>query len=66
MLPVALACQHPATLTSVLSDTMYLFEDHDRDAGDTIMMAYEKGTFTKVWLATVLCVYIQRCGFNSA
>ena len=48
MLPVALACQDTATIQKVLTETMQLYEDHDRDAGDTIMMAYEKGTFTKV------------------
>ena len=48
MLPVALACQDTATIEKMLTETRYLYEDHDRDAGDTLMMAYERGTFTKV------------------
>ncbi|KAL3145468.1 hypothetical protein ABBQ32_003295 [Trebouxia sp. C0010 RCD-2024] len=48
MVPVALACQDTATLDQLLADTAQLFLDHDRDAADTIIMAFDKGTFTKV------------------
>ncbi|KAL3136699.1 hypothetical protein ABBQ38_005934 [Trebouxia sp. C0009 RCD-2024] len=48
MVPVALACQDIATLDQLLAETAQLFLDHDRDAADTIIMAFEKGTFTKV------------------
>ena len=48
MLPVSLGCQDPASTQAMLTDTILLHEDHDRDAGDTLMMAFDKGTFTKV------------------
>ena len=48
MLPVAMACQDTATLDKLLAETTQLFEDHERDAADTIMLAFDKGTFTKV------------------
>ena len=50
MLPVALACQDTATLDKLLAETIQLFEDHERDAADSIMMAFDKGTFTKASL----------------
>ena len=50
MLPVALACQDTVTLDKLLAETTQLFEDHERDAADTIMLAFDKGTFTKVSL----------------
>ncbi len=53
MVPVALACQDTATLDQLLAETAQLFQDHDSDAADTIIMAFDKGTFTKV---TLLCV----------
>lgn len=48
MLLVALGCQDAASSDRLLTETILLHEDHDRDAGDTIMMAFERGTFTKV------------------
>ena len=48
MLPVALGCQDAPTLDRLLTETILLHEDHDRDAGDTLMMAFDRGTFTKV------------------
>lgn len=48
MLPVALGCQDAPTLDRLLTETVLLHEDHDRDAGDTLMMAFDRGTFTKV------------------
>ena len=48
MLPVALGCQDTPTLDRLLTETTVLHEDHDRDAGDTLMMAFDRGTFTKV------------------
>lgn len=44
---MALACRDTATLDKLLTETTQLFEDHDRDAADTIMLAFDKGTFTK-------------------
>lgn len=52
MAPVALACQDSATLDQLLAETAQLFQDHDRDAADTIIMAFDRGTFTK---ASPLC-----------
>ncbi|DBA84768.1 TPA: hypothetical protein ACH3X1_005807 [Trebouxia sp. C0004] len=48
MLPVALGCQDAPTLDRLLSETILLHEDHDRDAGDTLIMAFDRGTFTKI------------------
>lgn len=48
MLPVALGCQDAPTLDRLLSETTLLHEDHDRDAGDTLIMAFDRGTFTKI------------------
>ncbi len=50
MLPVALGCQDAPTLDRLVSETILLHEDHDRDAGDTLVMAFDRGTFTKVRL----------------
>ena len=50
MLPVALGCQDAPTLDRLVSETILLHEDHDRDAGDTLIMAFDRGTFTKVSL----------------
>jgi len=50
MLPVALGCQDAPTLDRLVSETTLLHEDHDRDAGDTLIMAFDRGTFTKVRL----------------
>ena len=54
MLPVSIGCQDSASTDSMLSETIMLHEDHDRDAGDTLMMAFEKGTFTKVCSACLI------------
>ena len=48
MLPAALACQDTSTLKKMLTEMLQLYDDHNSDAGDTIMLAYERGTFTKV------------------
>ena len=50
MLPVALGCQDAPTLDRLVSETILLHEAHDRDAGDTLIMAFDRGTFTKVCL----------------
>ena len=72
MLPVALACQDTATLDKLLAETTQLFEDHERDAADTIMLAFDKGTYTKVGLLIFfLAFYLfffygcHSCWFNS-
>lgn len=52
MLPVALSCLDAATADRLLSDTTALHDDHQRDAGDTLMMAYDRGTYTKVSVIT--------------
>ncbi len=57
MLPVALGCQDAPTLDRLLSETILLHEDHDRDAGDTLTMAFDQGTFTKVCLTLHHHVY---------
>lgn len=49
MLPVALGCLDTATADRLVRDSIALHEDHQRDAGDTLMMAYDCGTFTKVF-----------------
>ena len=51
MLPVALSCLDGATADRLLADTIALHSDHQRDAGDTLMMAYDQGTYSKVWSA---------------
>ncbi|KAK9835553.1 hypothetical protein WJX74_002846 [Apatococcus lobatus] len=33
---------------SLLDDMLRVYSDHERDAGDTLMMAYESGSWTKV------------------
>ena len=49
LLPAALALgAGDATAAPLLASTLALFEDHARDAGDTLMAAYSQGTHTKV------------------
>ena len=51
MLPVATGCLDGATADRLLKDCIALHDDHERDAGDTLMMAYDHGTYTKVCAA---------------
>lgn len=51
MLPVATGCLDSATADRLLKDCIALHDDHERDAGDTLMMAYDHGTYTKVCAA---------------
>lgn len=53
LLPVLLGLGASATTSSFLHVILGLFEDHGRDAGDTVMMAYDENTYTKV--RHVLC-----------
>ena len=67
MLPVAIGCQDPASTDAMLTDTIMLHEDHDRDAGDTLMMAFDKGTFTKVLLlASLVSQLFNTCNNTQA
>ena len=56
MLPVALGCLDAATADRLIRDSIALHEDHRRDAGDTLMMAYDCGTFTKVLNLLLVCL----------
>lgn len=55
MLPVALGCLDVATAERLLDDSIALHDDHQRDAGDTLMMAYDRGTYTKACLSCRAC-----------
>ena len=56
MLPVAMSCLDGATADRLLGDIVALHSDHQRDAGDTLMMAYDQGTYTKVRFACMTTV----------
>ena len=48
LLPGLLGAGSEDEAASLLDDMLRLYSDHERDAGDTLMMAYEAGSWTKV------------------
>lgn len=48
ILPVLLGYHRTEGLRRLLIETILLFEEHDKDAGETIYTAYQRGTLTKV------------------
>ncbi|KAK9867602.1 hypothetical protein WJX84_007687 [Apatococcus fuscideae] len=48
LLPGLLGAGSSDEAASLLEDMLSLYSDHERDAGDTLMMAYEAGSWTKV------------------
>lgn len=48
ILPFLLGYHRTAGGRRLLVETILLFEEHDKDAGETIYTAYQRGTLTKV------------------
>lgn len=48
MLPIMLAALCEEGEAHLLEDARALYEHHERDAGDTILMAFKAGNWTKV------------------
>ncbi|GMH32631.1 hypothetical protein BSKO_00465 [Bryopsis sp. KO-2023] len=48
LLPILLGCRRQKESRRLLIETIQLFEDHKKDAGETVFTAYQKGTFTKI------------------
>ena len=55
LLPICVALGEQEAAAQILTDTTDLHEDHGRDAGDTIMTAFQAGTYTKVTTPTWAC-----------
>lgn len=55
IVPTLLAYNQNSCARRLLIETILLFEEHTKDAGETIFTAYQKGTFTKVLVAYFAC-----------
>lgn len=59
MLPALLGSGSEDQAASLLEDMLNLYSDHERDAGDTLMMAFEAGSWTKVSVASVGLAHVH-------
>ena len=54
LLPALLGGLRVEAAAALLQDSARLYEDHERDAGDSLAAALQVGTYTKVDSATLL------------